>query len=90
MSEASNAWRVELDGVTYDVELDHGTLSGKREITVNGTVVAEGRKIFDTGSSHPFDLGGHPARVDIDVVYSGFAHRSALHVDDRFVEPLRR
>ncbi|MDO9378747.1 MAG: hypothetical protein Q7T56_07845 [Nocardioidaceae bacterium] len=90
MSEANNAWRVQLDGHEYEVELVHGTISGSRQITVNGVVVDEGRKFFDTGSRHAFDLGGHSARVDIDVVHSGFAHESTLHVDERYVEPLAR
>lgn len=88
MSEASNVWRVALEGTEYEVELDHGTVSGRRVITVDGAVVAEGKKLFDTGSVHDFDLAGHPARLEIDVTHAGFSHRSTLHVDNRFVEPL--
>ncbi len=90
MSEANNNWRIDVDGRTHEVHLEHGTWSGKREVTVEGAVLVDESKWFDTGSSHAFDIGGHTAEVRIQVTHAGFAHASALFVDGSFVEPLRR
>ena len=90
MSEADNVWRVQVDGVEHEVELDHGTVSGRRVITVDGVVVAEGQKVFDTGSTHAFEVAGQPAELEIEVTHAGFAHASSLHLAGRYVEPLRK
>ncbi len=89
MSEADNVWRVQVDGTEHEIELDHGTISGTRVITVDGVVVAEGQKVFDTGSSHAFDIAGQPAELQIEVTHAGLKHASSLHVAGRYVEPLR-
>lgn len=88
MSEANNVWRLTVDGTEYEVELDHGTITGNRNIMLNGEVIEKDRKIFDTGTTHDFDIAGHPARLEINVKYAGLAHQSSLHVDNRYVEPL--
>lgn len=90
MSEASKAWRVVVDGAEREIELDHGTISGKRVVTLDGVVVIDESKWFDTGSSHVFDVDGHPAEVRIDVTHAGLGHDSSLHIDGRWVEPLER
>lgn len=36
------------------------------------------------------DVGGHHGRVTVEFAYAGFAARSSLHLDDRYVEPLTR
>lgn len=90
MSEADNVWRVQVEGTEHEVELDHGTISGRRVITVDGVVVAEGKKFFDTGSTHEFDIAGQPATLRIKVSHVGFSHASSLHVSGRYVEPLRK
>lgn len=90
MSEANNVWRVTVDGAEHEVELDHGTVSGNREITLDGEVIVQDQKFFDTGTTHDFTIAGHPARIEITMTHTGFAHQSSLHVDDRYVEPLTR
>ncbi len=42
------------------------------------------------GTTHEFEIAGHPARMEINVKYAGFAHHSSLHVDNRYVEPLEQ
>lgn len=81
---------MQVEGVEHEIELDHGTISGRRVISVDGAVVVEDKKVFDTGSTHEFDVAGQPAQLKIDVTHSGFAHASSLHVGGRFVEPLTR
>lgn len=90
MSEANNVWRIQVEGAEHEIELDHGTISGRRVVTVDGVVVVEDSKLFDTGSTHDFDVAGQPAQLKIDVTHSGFGHASSLHVAGRFVEPLTR
>jgi hypothetical protein len=88
MSEADNVWRVTVDGKEHEVELVHGSLSGDRTIKLDGEVIEKDRKFFDTGTTHDFEIAGHPAQMKIGVKYSGLAHQSSLHVDDAYVEPL--
>jgi len=61
MSEADNTWRVTLDGTDHEVEPDHGTISGSRAIKLDGEVIEKDRKIFDTATTHNFEIAGHPA-----------------------------
>lgn len=89
MSEANNAWRVTIDGREREIELEH-TIMDKRTIKIDGVVVDESRKWGFGKNEFAFDLDGHPARVTIDAKFAGLAYGSSLHVDDRYVEPLRR
>jgi hypothetical protein len=89
MSEANNAWRIDVDGKEHDVEIEHSTLTGKIIVRLDGQVVDESRLLL---SKKPleFQIDGHPARVTVEFAYGGFAARSAFHLDGRYVEPLRR
>jgi hypothetical protein len=89
MSEANNAWRVTVDGTEHDVELEHSTMTGKMIVKVDGEVIGEDRMLFKR-KQFEFDLAGRPARVSLDFKYGGLSQDSALHVDGRYVEPLRR
>lgn len=40
-------WVFELNGREHRVELDHGFISGKRTIVVDGEVLHRSRKLFD-------------------------------------------
>jgi hypothetical protein len=90
MSEANNVWRVQVDGREREIELEHSSLSGKRTVIVDGEVVDETRKWGFGKNQYAFDLDGHAARLTIDAKYGGLAYGSRLHVDRRYVEPLRR
>jgi hypothetical protein len=89
MSEANNAWRVEISGTEHQVELEH-TMLDKRTVILDGEVIDEGRKWGFGKNEVEFDIDGHPAKVAIDAKYGGMAWGSSLHVDGRYVEPLRR
>lgn len=89
MSEASNAWRVDLDGQEHDIEVDHSTMTGKIVVKLDGAVVDEDRLLL-TRKPLEFTVAGHPARVTVEYAYGGMAARSSLHVDERYVEPLSR
>ena len=87
MSEASNVWRVEADGATHEIEVDHSTMTGKIVLKLDGRVIDEERLWF-AKKPLDFSVGSHPARVTVEYAYSGLATRSTLHVDNRYVEPL--
>lgn len=56
---ATKVWTFNLSDGQHTVELDHGQWSGKRLIKVDGELVEESQKFFDTGSEHRFDISGH-------------------------------
>lgn len=89
MSEANNVWRVEVDGSQHEIELLH-TMMNKRTIKVDGDVVEESRSWGFGGKPHEFEVGGQPARIKVDARYGGLAYGSSLHLNDRYVEPLKR
>lgn len=89
MSEADNTWRVDLDGNRHEIEVSHHTMTGRIDVLLDGSVVARRRLLF-TQRQIPLDLGRHSAEVTVDFANLGFSARSKLHVDGRYVEPLRR
>lgn len=89
MSEADNTWRVEVDGEEREVEVTHSTMTGKVVVTVDGVPERTGR-LFLFRQDLPLRLGEHLGRVSVAYAYAGFGARSSLHVDGRYVEPLRR
>jgi hypothetical protein len=62
---AKKNWTIQLEDGRHSVELDHGALSGKRRILLDGQVVEESQKTIDIGSQHTFPLDGHECTVII-------------------------
>lgn len=89
MSEANNVWRVPVDGTEHEIELEH-TMMDKRTIKLDGEIIEQSRKWGFGKNEFEFDLHGVPALVKIDPKYSGLAYGSSLHVDGKYVEPLKR
>ncbi len=89
MSEANNVWRVDPAGQEREIEVEHSTMTGKFSVKLDGTVVQETR-LFARKKPVDFNVDGHSARVTVDYKYGGFGAQSTLHLDDRYVEPLRR
>jgi hypothetical protein len=89
VSEANNVWRVEVDGTEHDIEVEHSAMTGKIVVQLDGRVVDEDRLWFSRERME-FPIGEHTARVTVEYAYGGFATQSALHLDGRYVEPLRR
>ena len=88
MSEASRVWRVDVDGREYEIEVDHSTWTGGIEVRRNAEVVATGR-LWLTARRFEVPVGTSTALVEVESAYAGFAARSELHLDGRYVEPLR-
>ena len=89
MSEADNAWRIEVDGVEHDVDVDVSAMTGKIVVRLDGKVLEEDR-IWFSDKEIRFPIGGHEVQVEVDLAYAGFSTRAALRLDGRHVEPLRR
>lgn len=88
MSEADHVWRVESAGRQHEIEIDHSTMTGKIVVSVDGVEVGDGRLWF-AKKKIDFLVGGRPAVIEVDNAYGGFAAHSSLHVDGKYVEPLR-
>ncbi len=88
MSEANNVWRVDPDGREHEIEAEHSTMTGKIVVKLDGQVVGEDRMLLRQKPVE-FDVGGHRARVTVEFKYGGFAAGSSLHLDERFVEPIK-
>lgn len=89
MSEADNAWRIEVDGVEHDVDVDVSAMTGKIVVRLDGKVLEEDR-IWFSDKEIRFPVGAHEVQVEVDLAYAGFSTRSSLRLDGRHVEPLRR
>lgn len=80
---ATRKWTINLEDGVHTVELKHGTISGKRSIFVDGKPLkllpGEEKKVYDTGSTHPFNISDHDCVVIIRS--SGFSFEYELTVD---------
>lgn len=59
---ATKAWNVDIKGKQHYVELDHGTMSGKRLIKVDDQVVVDEGMSMSWGHRIPFEIEGQPRR----------------------------
>lgn len=83
---ASRRWEVQLEDGPHTVELEHGYVSGRREIRVDGREVAVvGQGMVDFGGEHPIAIGSHQGVVRIST--NGLTFSYELIVDGRGVEP---
>ncbi|MEZ0490964.1 PepSY domain-containing protein [Kineococcus sp. TBRC 1896] len=89
MSEADNAWRIEVDGADHEVDVDVSAMTGKIVVRLDGEVLEEDR-IWFSDKQIRFTLGSCEVQVDVDLANAGFSTRSSLRLDGRHVEPLRR
>ena len=83
---AHKRWVLKSDEGVHTVELEHGYFSGKRIIRVDGRIIDQSEKWFDTGSIHPFQIGNHYCEVLIQVRL-GIYFRYGLIVDGRAIPP---
>ena len=77
------SWTFQDDEGKHTVKVEHGYWSGKRIITLDGVVIHESRKFWDTGSEHRFDAAGRPCVLKIR--NSPFHYDYELFVDGRLV-----
>src|SRR3712207_398869 len=74
-------WTIPLEDGSHTIELDHGAISGRRSIRVDGELVERSRHHVDFGSSHTFELSGHLCEVVIDT--NGLTFSYFLLVDGK-------
>lgn len=82
---AKKVWRFTLEDGNHVVELEHGYLSGKRDITVDGVPLESSSKIWDTGSVHHLQVSGVPCVLQIKAGVISFKYN--LYVDGKLVHP---
>jgi hypothetical protein len=74
---ARREWTIDVGGVPHSVELEHGQMSSRRVIRVDGQVVAEAKgKFIDWGSDHPVTIAG--SQYVIAIRSNGFSYRYDL------------
>jgi hypothetical protein len=78
-------WETKIDDQEHVIELSHGYWSGRREIRVDGSIVYQGRRLFDVGSGHTFGVHGHECTLRIAYGLLGF--RYGLRIDEQVVLP---
>lgn len=71
---AKKTWTITIDGAEHKIDLDHGSISGKRIITLDGMVIEESSKPLDTGSDHAFQIGNHICTIHIHPQGLGFKY----------------
>ena len=81
---AEKTWTFDLEDGSHTVELEHGTISGKRVIRVDGEVVEESTQLIDMGSIHPFEINAHRGSVVIRTNGITFSYDAVL--DGRSLE----
>lgn len=83
---ATKAWNVDINGTTHYVELDHGTMTGSRKITVDDRVVVDEGVSVKFGEKIPFEIEGNPAELEIST--AGFDWDYSLKLNNRVVQQL--
>ena len=89
MSEADNTWRITTDGQEHQIEVGHDTLTGEVVVTLDGVEVGDERTVVRERTID-VSVGMHLATVSVRYADLGPGAGSELHLDGRYVEPLRR
>ena len=84
---AKKIWTVALEDGQHTIELEHGYISGKRKICVDGTPIKlppeSANSFLDFGSNHPFKIGSHCCIIHIRT--NGITFSFDLSVDGRSI-----
>src|SRR5512133_831747 len=62
---ATTTWNFTLENRPHTVCLRRGTISGKREVWLDGVLIERGRQLFDAGSRHTFAIDGQPFEASV-------------------------
>jgi hypothetical protein len=89
MSEADNTWRITAYGREHEIEVDHNTLTGKIVVRLDGVEVGDDR-VVAREKDIDVQVGMRLATVSVTYADLGLGARSELHLDGRYVEPVRR
>lgn len=89
MSEANNTWRTDVSGTEYEIQFEH-SMTGKYSFKVDAELVGQGRQWGFGTKTEEFEVGPQRAKISLYPKYGGLGWGSSLHLDGRYVEPLRR
>ena len=65
-------WVVNIGDSTYNITLEHGVLSGKKTLSINGNLLAvKGKKLFDFGGKFKFRISDVSMVVSVESRMSG-------------------
>src|SRR5436190_17401625 len=81
---ASKTWQFQLEDGTHAVAIEHSPISGKRTIYLDGRVIEQRTKMFDTGSVHSFPVSGHQCAVQVKT--NGLTFKYDLIIDGYSLE----
>jgi hypothetical protein len=87
---AKRTWEFEVEGIPHRLELEHGFISGKRKISLDGLVIEQTSKLshllMDIGSVHRFEIGESTGVLVISTNGLSFSYDFVL--DREPIEPL--
>ena len=65
-------WVVIINNSTYNITLEHGTLSGKKRLTINGSLLAvKGNNFVDFGGKFKFKISHIDMVVSVESCMTG-------------------
>ncbi|KAG8236979.1 hypothetical protein J437_LFUL017339 [Ladona fulva] len=73
-------WSVPFQGILYEIEFEHGTVSGKRSVRVNGKEVIRREWMFKLVGSEKFEIKGVTFEIKIDPATT-FAYSYTLEIN---------
>ena len=82
---AKKVWSFTLENQKHVVELEHGKISGKRVITLDGETIHKSKKLVDSGSEHSFQIENRPCLIRIKTNGITFSYEFVL--DGYLIEP---
>lgn len=82
---AKKVWTFTIKDSNHVVILKHGTITGGRDISVDGVPLSSSSKLWDTGSVHNFEIAGVPCVLQIQL--NTLTYNYNLFVDGKFVNP---
>ena len=75
---ATKDFKFTLEDGEHTVHLEHGSISGKRSILVDGQPLTQEKKFVDSGGDYPFQINGHRGMVVIRNNGLGFKYDVAI------------
>lgn len=88
MADIVAIWDVPLSDKNHRIELEHGTLSGKRVIRVDGKEILKKDWMFKLVGSESFEIGRAKCVITIQAI-GGFTYEYSLSVNGKLLEKFR-
>jgi hypothetical protein len=87
---AKKSWQFEVGEASHLLELEHGTITGRRKLTLDGEVIEQSSKfwhlVFDVGSNHSFQIGASEGLIIIRT--DGLTYTYSFFLDGEEIAPI--